>query len=88
MKALDSFGSVKPSLAVKISFLLGHLSPRLISWLPTQRANKMKELTKSIRGIASDLLGKAAKEKAAGVKDGEGDKSIIGALGKPTLLPS
>jgi len=83
MTALDSFGSIKPSLAVRISFLLGHLSPRLISWIPTQRNNTMKGLTRSIQEIASDLLDKAAKEMAAGVKEGEGDKSIIGALSKP-----
>ena len=84
MKALDSFGSVKVSFALKISFLLGHLSPRLASWMPTQRTNTMKELTRSIQGIASDLLDRAANEKAAGLKEGEGDKSIIGALGKAT----
>ena len=44
----------------------------------------MKGLTRSIESIASDLLDKAAKERAAGVKEGEGDKSIIGALGKST----
>ena len=46
----------------------------------------MKELKRSIQGIASDLLDKAAKEKAAGVKEGEGDKSIIGALGKTSFF--
>ena len=85
MIALASFGSVKPSFAVKLSFLLGHLS-KLVSWIPTERTNTVKSFTKSIRGIASDLLDKAAKEKAAGVKEGEGDKSIIGALGKPTFF--
>ena len=53
--------------------------------MPTQRTNTIKELTKSLQGIASGLLDKAAKEKVEGIKEGEGDKSIIGALGKLTF---
>ena len=86
MTALDSFGSVKPSFIVMLTFLLGHLSPRLASWLPTERTHTTKGLTRSVQGIASDLLDNAANEKAAGMKEGQGDKSIIGALGKVTFF--
>jgi len=80
--AFDSFGTVKPSFSIMLSFLVGVIFPQLSSWMPTSRKDSLKKLGNNTRGIAAELLYKAAKEKADVDVGGQVDKSILGALGE------
>jgi len=81
MTAFDSFGSVKPSFNLTLSYLLGPILPALSSKIPNERRDKLKDLGRDIRGIATALLEKAAREKVAVGMKFEVNESIIGALG-------
>jgi len=83
--AVDSFGSIKPSFSIMLSFVLGMILPGLSSKIPNRLMRTMTSLAMGLRGIASELLDKATKEKAE-VGAGEVDKSIIGALGEKCLF--
>ena len=85
MTTFDSFGSVKPSFKVTLSFLLGPILPALSSRIPNERRSKMMDLGRDIREIAIVLLEKTSKEMAAKVSMKD-DESIIGALGRSLLL--
>jgi len=82
MTAFDSFGAIKPTFSIMLSFLLGLIFPDLAMRLPTSRKESFKSITRSTRGIATELLDKAAKEKAGVSAGGEVDKSILGTLGE------
>ena len=81
MAAFDSFGSIKPSFSVMLSVVLGDVFPGFSWRIPNERTKSLMLLATSSRGIATDLLDRAANEKAS---DGEGevDKSILGRLGE------
>lgn len=76
MNALDSFGSVQPSILITLVFLLGPLFPRVLTKLPNETNKTLRRLVNSVEDIAGDLLEKAKAE------TGDGDKSIIGILSK------
>ena len=64
-----------------LSLVLGMILPALSTTIPNKFTRTLRSFASGIRGIATDLLHKATKEKAElGV--GEVDKSIIGALGE------
>ena len=81
LAAFESLGSVKPSFAIMLSFVVGMIFPGLSTKIPNQRTRIMKSFGNGVRDIASELLDKATKEKAE-VGAGEVDKSVIGALGE------
>jgi len=59
--------------------------PGLATKIPNKHMRTMRSLATGLRGIASELLDEATKEKAeAGA--GEVEKSIIGALGEKGLF--
>ena len=81
MAAFDSFGRVKPSFSIMLSFILGVIYPGLSWRIPNDRRKALVSIATSTRGIATELLDRAAREKANGGA-GEVDKSILGALGE------
>ena len=83
--AVDSFGSIKPSFFLILSFVFGMILPGLSTKIPNQLTRIMRSLGSGVREIASDLLDKAMNEKAE-VGAGEVDQSIIGALGEKWLF--
>ena len=81
MTAFDSFGTMKPSLSIMFTFLFGLIFPELSTRLPSAHRDSLKSIKRSTRGTATELLDKAAKEKADDCAS-EVNKSILGALGK------
>ena len=81
MAAFDSFGSIKPSFSIMLSVILGVVCPGLSWRIPTARKTSLMSIATSTRVIATELLDRAAKEKANGGA-GEVDESILGALGE------
>lgn len=78
MAALDSLGTVKPSLTIKLFFAFGPLFPRLFSRLSNQRNARIKALVKSVETIAEGVLARIKVERDD--VDGERDQSIISSL--------
>jgi len=81
MIAFESFSSIKPSLSIVLSFIFGVLFPNLSLRMPNNRRKGIKSIMRSTRGIATELLDKATKEKAD-ISTCEVDKSILTALGE------
>ena len=79
MVALDSFGTLKPSLAITLSFVLGPMFPGLFSRLSNQRNRRIQTLAKGVEDIAKEVLARAEAEKDD-ADGGEGDQSIVGLL--------
>ena len=82
MTAFDSFGTIKPSFSIMFSFLLGLILPQFSSRIPNDRKKSLDLVALSSRRTATELLDKAAKEKADSGSGDEVDKSILGALGE------
>ena len=82
MTAFDSFGTIKPSFSIMLSLLLRLIFPELSSLIPNHRRESLRSIGTSTRGIATELLDKAEKEKGDGSEVSEVDQSILGALGK------
>ena len=78
MAALDSFGTVKPSLAIAL-FVLGPLFPEFFSRLSNQRNKTVQTLAKGVEEIGQGVLARAEAEKDD-ADGGEGDQSIVGLL--------
>ncbi|KAG5634681.1 hypothetical protein H0H81_001121 [Sphagnurus paluster] len=78
--AFDSFGNVKPSPMIVLSFLLASIIP-FLGRIPNERTTGFIKLRESVKAIADDLLERARLEKEANVSEGAADKSIIGSLG-------
>ena len=79
MAALDSFGTIKPSLAITLFFILGPLFPEFFSRLPNKRNKTVQTLARGVEEIAQELLTRAEAERDD--TDGnEGDESIMGLL--------
>jgi len=81
MVMLDSFGDIKPSLLDRLSPFLVYTFPDLLVMLSSERREKNKQLNDSIRKIATDLLAKAAQEKASNAVNGSIERSMLGILG-------
>lgn len=81
-------GSIQPSFKVTFTFLLRPILPALSPRFPNEHKDKMRDLGRDIRGIATVLLERAEKEKAAGGMKTERDESIIGVLGKGVKVSS
>ena len=86
MTTFDTFGTIKPSFSIMLSFLLGIIIPDLSSRIPNGRRTALQSLVRSTRGIATELLDKAAKEKVD-ASAGEVDNSILGVLGENFIVP-
>ena len=78
---LDGFGNIKPSFMDKLSPFLAFTYPDLLVKMTDERREKNKQLNESIRNIATDLLAKAAREKASDAMNGNIDKSMLSILG-------
>ena len=81
MATLDSFGTVKPSLAITLFFILGPLFPGLFSRMSNQRTERIQTLVQSVKEIAEEVLERVKAEGDSADGD-EGDQSIIGLLSK------
>ncbi|KAF8075773.1 cytochrome P450 [Lyophyllum atratum] len=77
--AFDSFGTVKPSIPIMITFLLSPIIP-IFGRIPNERTDVFVRIRESIAAIADDLLERARAEKAANMAESAADKSIIGTL--------
>ena len=81
MKALESMVSVKPSLAVKLIFLIGPMFPGLLSRMPNKRKGRTRDFAVEVEKVAVEVL-----ERQMAVKDGAAeedlDQSIIGSFGE------
>ena len=76
--ALDSFGSVKPSILTLLAYFSARMFPPIIR-IPTKRLRTMQHICASIGNVAKGLIESARNEKGANAST---DKSIIGTLGK------
>ena len=81
MDAFNSLASVKPTLAAKLTFLLGPIWPGLFLRLPNERKQKTWAFMTEVGKFAAGVLERQIADKDAASRE-DLDQSIVGSVGE------